>query len=104
MCIQIDIEQPLVTTILLGKVEQPVSYEGIQKLCFGCGRLGHQREACPYTVRHSSPMREAGTGMEEKGNEHAHNEREQSRTIVEVGPEGVQKDATNVVQDCTYGS
>ena len=76
LCIQIDVEQPLVMAILLGKVEQPVSYEGIQKLCFGCGRLGHQRQACPYTIRHSSLTREAETGMEEKGNEHAHIERE----------------------------
>ena len=32
LCIQIDVEKPLVTAILLGKAEQPVSYEGIQKL------------------------------------------------------------------------
>ena len=42
LCIQIDVEKPLVTAILIGKFEQPVSYEGIQKLCFGCGRLGHR--------------------------------------------------------------
>lgn len=50
ICVQIDVENPLVTTILIGKFEQPVSYEGIQKLCFGCGRMGHQREGCSYTI------------------------------------------------------
>ena len=29
ICIQIDINQPLVNTILIGRFEQPVSYEGI---------------------------------------------------------------------------
>ena len=51
LCIQIDINKPLVTTILIGRFEQPVSYEGIQNLCFSCGRLGHRVEACPFTIR-----------------------------------------------------
>nr|POE88793.1 uncharacterized protein CFP56_25239 [Quercus suber] len=104
LCIQIDVEQPLVTAILLGKAEQPVTYEGIQKLCFGCGRLGHRRETCPYSIRQSSPMKEAEMGVEDKVEEHACNEREQSRTNVEVGPEVVQKDVSKDVQDGTYGS
>lgn len=51
LCIQVDVEKPLVTAILIGKREQSVYYEGIQKLCFGCGRLGHRCEACPYVIR-----------------------------------------------------
>nr|XP_023881793.1 uncharacterized protein LOC111994167 [Quercus suber]POE73841.1 uncharacterized protein CFP56_26818 [Quercus suber] len=50
MCIQIDINKPLIDTILIGLFEQAVSYEGIQKLCFSCGRFGHLKEAYPYTV------------------------------------------------------
>nr|POE73837.1 hypothetical protein CFP56_26815 [Quercus suber] len=34
-------------------IGKAVSYEGIQKLYFSCGRLGHLKEACPYTVRKS---------------------------------------------------
>ncbi|XP_065627894.1 uncharacterized protein At4g02000-like [Quercus suber] len=89
LCIRIDVEKPLVTTILLGKAEQPVSYAGIQKLCFGCGRLGHRREACPYSIRPNSSRREAETGVNEKEDEHACNEREKSKTNVDVGPEVV---------------
>ena len=51
LCIQIDINQPLVNTILIGRFEQPVSYEGIRTLYFSCGRLGHTVVACPYTIR-----------------------------------------------------
>ena len=51
LCVQIDINKPLVNTILIGRFEQAVVYEGIQKLCFSCGRVGHRKEACPYTIR-----------------------------------------------------
>ncbi|XP_030946139.1 uncharacterized protein LOC115970690 [Quercus lobata] len=51
LCIQIDINKPLVNSILIGRFEQVVTYEGIHKLCFSCGRVGHKIEACPYTIR-----------------------------------------------------
>ena len=51
LCIQIDINKPLVNTILIGQFEQAMTYEGIQSLCFSYGRLGHKVEACPYTIR-----------------------------------------------------
>ena len=51
LCIQIDVDKPLITTILIGKLEEPILYEGIQRLCFGCGRVGHRRESCPYIIR-----------------------------------------------------
>ena len=28
-----------------------MTYEGIHKLCFSCGRVGHRKEVCPYTIR-----------------------------------------------------
>ena len=55
LCVQIDVNKPLTTAILIGKFEQPVCYEGIQKLCFGCGRMGHQKEVCSYTIRQDLP-------------------------------------------------
>ena len=55
---QIGVEKPLINTILIGKLEQQVSYEGIQNLCFACGRVGHRRELCPYVNRGpGSPVR-----------------------------------------------
>ena len=58
MCVQIDVEKPLITALLIGKFEQQVCYEGIQKLCFSCGRIGHSKETCPYTVLPSPATRE----------------------------------------------
>ena len=52
ICVQIDVNKPLVMAILIRKFEQPIYYEGIQKLCFGCGRVGHQKNHCPYIVWH----------------------------------------------------
>ena len=61
LCIQVDIGKPLTTALLIGGKEQPVCYEGIQRLCFACGRIGHRRENCPYVVQNDdSRARETG--------------------------------------------
>ena len=61
LCVQINVDKPLVTAVLIGKFKQPVCYEGIQKLCFSCGRMGHRRESCPYMVRPDLTPREVET-------------------------------------------
>ena len=50
LCIQIDINKPLANSILIGRFKQVVTYEGIHKLCFSCGRIRHKVKACPYTI------------------------------------------------------
>lgn len=59
LCIQIDVDKPLITTILIGKLEQLVLYEGIRRLCFGCGRVGHRRESYPYIICQEAPCKAA---------------------------------------------
>ncbi|XP_050260020.1 uncharacterized protein LOC126705116 [Quercus robur] len=61
LCIQVDLDKPLVTNILIGGIHQPVNYEGIHRFCFSCGRIGHRKEACPYTIR-SMPMTDIVNG------------------------------------------
>ena len=50
LCVEVDVEKPLVTAILIGKHEQLVCYEGIHKLCFRCKRIGHRKEQCLYVI------------------------------------------------------
>ena len=51
MCVQMDVEKPLATAIMIGRLEQQICYEGIQNMCFKFGRLGHRKELCPHIVR-----------------------------------------------------
>ena len=50
LCIQVDIEKPLTTLIILRGWEQSISYKGIHKLCFTCDQIGHWREDYPYLI------------------------------------------------------
>ena len=59
LCIQVDVDKPLITTVMIGKLQQTVTYEGIHNLCFECGRMGYKREACPYVIRPVLPCKAA---------------------------------------------
>lgn len=50
ICIQVNLDKPLITSILLEGVVQEVLYEGINTLCFSCGQVGHRREGHSYTI------------------------------------------------------
>ena len=60
LCIQVDVNKPLINTILIGRFEQPVVYEGLHKLCFSCGRIGHRVEGCPLIIKKPEPPVEGG--------------------------------------------
>ena len=55
ICIQVDMSKPLVTNVRMGQRCQSVVYEGVNELCFACGRLGHRWESCQFTVKPYSP-------------------------------------------------
>ena len=60
LCIQLDINKPLINTVLIGRYEQPVVYEGLYKLCFSHGRIGHRKEACLFTIKRPKTLVEGG--------------------------------------------
>ena len=51
LCVQVSLDKPLAKNVIIGKFRQPITYEGIQSLCFSCGRIGHRKDACPQTIR-----------------------------------------------------
>ena len=51
-------DKPSVIAVLIGKFEQLVYYEGIQKLCFSCGRMGHRRGNYPYKIHQALPLKD----------------------------------------------
>ena len=42
-------------------LQQPGLYEGISKLCLACGRVGHRREVCHYTIKAPLPDKPDGS-------------------------------------------
>nr|POF11041.1 uncharacterized protein CFP56_13557 [Quercus suber] len=59
LCVQVDVNKPLATSILIDKFEQPICYEGIHKLCFVCGRMGLTQEFRPQVVQQDLPLKKA---------------------------------------------
>lgn len=47
-----NLEKPLFRKVMVGKLAIKVQYEGINSTCKACGRIGHQKEACPTLIMH----------------------------------------------------
>lgn len=57
ICIQIDVNKPLIRSINIGRMIQPVQYGGLNSLCFAYGCLGHRKDQCPTVIKKpESPM------------------------------------------------
>lgn len=62
VCVEIDLDKPLVASYRIRGREGQFQYEGLQDLCFSCGKHGHREVKCPLT----QPKNPAGS---EKGPE-----------------------------------
>ena len=63
LCVQIDLNKPLINSIQVGRLVQKVLYEGIPFLYFYCGKLGHKQENCRLKVRKPSGEDEAQVSL-----------------------------------------
>ncbi|XP_021866733.1 uncharacterized protein [Spinacia oleracea] len=64
VCIEVDLDKPLITRVWVGGEWQIITYENLDTLCFECGRIGHVKQNClnkkhldqssPYTKDFSS--------------------------------------------------
>ena len=61
LCVQINLNRPLITSIRIGRLVQRVMYEGVSSLCFSCGQLGHKKESCCYQVKQATTKNEEQT-------------------------------------------
>uniref|UniRef100_A0A5K1FR12 CCHC-type domain-containing protein n=1 Tax=Nymphaea colorata TaxID=210225 RepID=A0A5K1FR12_9MAGN len=50
VCVELDLSEPLRPSLWLGKFRQRVKYEGLQLICFYCGRFGHKKEDCSMII------------------------------------------------------
>ena len=70
LCIQLDIDKPLVRMVRVGKTKLAVLYEGVGLLCFHCGKIGHRQEWCPNRAaeefEQASINAQSRPGMEEE--------------------------------------
>ncbi|GKU90597.1 hypothetical protein SLEP1_g4576 [Rubroshorea leprosula] len=46
LCVEFNLQQPLPPSLVIDGFSQKIAYEGIQSLCFSCGRLGHKKHQC----------------------------------------------------------
>ena len=51
LCVHVNLDKPLIKQVHIGKNVLSIQYEGINSLCFSCGRVGHKKEACPFIIR-----------------------------------------------------
>ncbi|CAL1390162.1 unnamed protein product [Linum trigynum] len=47
ICVEVNLAKPLVCKYRLERRTRRVEYEGLHKVCFECGRYGHEQEVCP---------------------------------------------------------
>nr|POE50308.1 hypothetical protein CFP56_48016 [Quercus suber] len=73
--------------MLIDNIEQLVLYEGLQRFCFSCGRIGHRKEECCYSVREALPLKIADiNGHEVVSQKGGGSQMVDSHVVHEVGP------------------
>lgn len=50
VCVEIDLNKPLIASYKLRGEEGHFQYEGLHDLCFSCGKYGHKEIKCPLST------------------------------------------------------
>lgn len=50
ICVEVDLRKTLVAKFEFHDVTYKVEYEGLNQICFHCGRFGHRLEICPLVI------------------------------------------------------
>ncbi|KAI3852730.1 hypothetical protein MKX03_002291, partial [Papaver bracteatum] len=73
-CIEIDIQVALKSDVQIGPIKQKIEYEGINFICFNCGKINHKKDNCPLLQSGSATnvgsqpnVNDAGTEKEREG-------------------------------------
>ncbi|XP_039008461.1 uncharacterized protein LOC120136524 [Hibiscus syriacus] len=58
ICVEIDLNKPLLSKVRIGKKIFNVEYEGLHAICFQCGMVGHRASGCPIRSPEDTQTRE----------------------------------------------
>lgn len=47
ICVEMDLQKPLVSGVIINGTYIKVEYESLHQICFTCGKYGHRAEECP---------------------------------------------------------
>lgn len=50
ICVEVDLRKTLVSKFVFEDEEFKIEYEGLNLICFECGKFGHKKEACPQVL------------------------------------------------------
>lgn len=64
ICVEVDLRKALVAKFNMNEQVYKVEYEGLNMICFHCGRFGHRKESCPLSTLPKGVEAAQGNGPE----------------------------------------
>lgn len=110
ICVEIDLEKPLVSHIGVRGCPLYIEYEGLHSICFRCGRFGHKKDQCREILEDDVKVQlvEGGEPMAEAGKDatmHVDGRADITslKSVAPVSPCEVTKDKLNDRDTAQYG-
>ena len=72
MCMEIDLEKPLISKSQLRHKERKIEYESIHLVCFSCGRFNYRNDECP-SRQETTPPKLEGSRIDDRENRNPNN-------------------------------